>query len=101
MTAKEDGANRRAAAQHTVASTCALPALTLLGPDTVLEFPFARCRTRLFTHRQHVSNPLLMHLDPLTHCRTAAQTVTVCLTGRREQVAQGTTGATKSCSAAV
>ncbi|CAM5645255.1 putative PhzA/B-like protein [Streptomyces alboniger] len=48
MTVKEDDANRRAAAQHTVAEHLRLTAagrvdewVTLFAPDAVLEFPFA------------------------------------------------------------
>jgi len=48
MTAEEDDANRRAAAQHTVAEHLRLTAagrtdewVTLFTPDAVLEFPFA------------------------------------------------------------
>ncbi|GAB3987886.1 hypothetical protein GCM10029978_108440 [Actinoallomurus acanthiterrae] len=51
MTAEEDDANRRAAAQHTVTEHLRLTAagrtdewVTLFAPDAVLEFPFAPAR---------------------------------------------------------
>jgi uncharacterized protein len=68
MTAKEDDANRRAAAQHTVAEHLRLTAagrvdewVTLFAPDAVLEFPFAPAgvprrvagRDALFAHMSH------------------------------------------------
>lgn len=68
MTAKEDDANRRAAAQHTVAEHLRLTAagrveewVTLFAPDAVLEFPYAPAgvparvtgRDALFAHMSH------------------------------------------------
>lgn len=68
MTAKEDDANRRAAAQHTVAEHLRLTAagrvdewVALFAPDAVLEFPFAPAgvprrvagRDALFEHMSH------------------------------------------------
>ena len=68
MTAKEDDANRRAAAQHTVAEHLRLTAagrvdewVTLFAPDAVLEFPFAPAgvprrvtgRDALLAHMSH------------------------------------------------
>jgi ketosteroid isomerase-like protein len=68
MTAEEHDANRRAAAQHTVAEHLRLTAagridewVTLFAPDAVLEFPFAPAgvprrvtgRDALFAHMSH------------------------------------------------
>jgi len=68
MTAEEDDANRRAAAQHTVAEHLRLTAagrtdewVTLFAPDAVLEFPYAPAgvprrvtgRDALFAHMSH------------------------------------------------
>ena len=68
MTAKEDEANRRAAAQHTVAEHLRLTAagrtdewVKLFAPDAVLKFPYApagvprqvRGRDALFAHMSH------------------------------------------------
>jgi uncharacterized protein len=68
MTAEKDDANRRAAAQHTVADHLRLTAagrldewVTLFAPDAVLEFPFAPAgvpgrvtgRDALLAHMSH------------------------------------------------
>jgi uncharacterized protein len=68
MTAEEDTANRRAAAQHTVAEHLRLTAagrtdewVALFAPDAVLEFPYAppgvprrvTGRDALFAHMSH------------------------------------------------